>query len=336
MKAVLCSITIALLVPLADAANKNHTCIPTGQPNLCLLEYVYYTRNQTTVHTFPKGYSHISIGNCGWSKGTESVIHNFDLEFYAQLGRPQAVEIMNVMMDTLEIPRALRLGNFADNFLKWFSIEQAEAAPELVYLDLESNYLSNLTNISGLVNLETLYLQSNRIEALEKDHLKPLTKLKILNLNFNQIYSFSGRGLPHSLTDLGLSTNSLTTLNYSDLYMPSLEMLNIESNELQTIDVSALMLALPKLRTIRLSENSMRKDTLLPILQEFDRHNVSYKNEGYDPGCNYQHTNIEGICVMSEYVGQGWFKSTALSILTVLIAVVFVLTVRWVYIAMNK
>lgn len=334
MKAILWSAPIVLLASLAGATVNNYTCVPTGIAHLCVLEHVYYIWNQTTSYIFPKGYSHVRIGNQGWKK--ESIVHHFDAELYSALGQPDTIEINNVMMDTLVIPRTVQLGNFANNYLNWFSIEPGKTPPELIFLDLAQNEFTNLTNLSSLVNLEALYLQRNLIKIIEQNVLKSLTKLKVLKLDHNLINRLSGEGLPHSLFHLGLFGNKFKTLNYSDLYMPSVEILNMERNELESIDASALILAMPKLKTIRLDDNYFGKAALTLALQVFKRNNVSYHDEGDNSHCLWRNDRIEGVCQTADSERPGWITSTALTVLTLLVATVFVLTVRWVFISMKK
>ncbi|XP_055636026.1 uncharacterized protein LOC129775370 [Toxorhynchites rutilus septentrionalis] len=331
---------LLLLVPvtLSSGSAKNHKCIPTGYTNICILEYVYYNRSVTTQHIFPQGYQHIRIGNSAWRNGIESVIPSFDAKIFAEMGRPQAIELMNVLMTDLEIPRKLSFGNFGDNNLKYFTVEHDDSTePMLTYLDLSRNSLTKLTNITTLVELEALYLYNNRLDSLEPDMLRKLTKLKILDLNYNNIVQLCGDCLPQSLTHLRLYYNDLKKLNYSGLSLPSLEILNIEQNKLTSFDASALVLAMPKLTYISLSGNDFGKEVLLKALEIFDRHNISHIAEGDEVSCFYGDELVEGVCVNRHVMsGSGWVRGTLLTILTLLIGFIFLLVVRWVFIAMNK
>lgn len=338
MKFILGSICLVLLAyQPASGTVKNHTCFPSSYTGMCILGHVFYNRTHDTKHIFPQNKSHIRIGNDGWSKAIDSVIKVFDVKLYEELGHPPALEIISSEMETLEIPQVLRHANFADNILKAFWIgEGVGAEPALSYLDLARNRISNLTNITALLNLETVYLESNNLETLELNIFKNLTKLKILNLNYNQISQLSGNYFPTSLTYLGFYYNDLKTLNYNSLQLPSLEFLNIQRNQLATIDTARLLLGLPKLKVLRLDHNLISKEVLLSAIEVLKQHNVSYRDEADEVSCYYDSEEIEGVCISSQFIDQNWLKAIILSVLTVIIAIVFILLVRWVFIAMNK
>lgn len=328
---------LLILVSLTSGTVKNHTCIPTGYTNICILEYVYYNRNFTTQHIFPQGYQYIRIGNSGWRNGIESVIPVFDVKMYKEMGQPQALEVTNVLMAELEIPRKVSYGNFADNSLKWFSVEDDNIEPMMTYLDLSRNSIGNLTNITALVKLEVLYFHNNHIVTLEPNVLSKLTKLKILDLDYNNIHHLSGEFFPSSVTHLRLYYNEIKELQYSDLSLPSLELLNLERNKLSSFDASALILAMPKLKQVGLGGNHFGKEELLKALEVFKRHNISYVQEGDEVSCYYSDEIIEGVCVNRNVIGaSGWTKAVLLTMLTLLIGIIFVLVVRWVFIAMHK
>lgn len=320
----------------STAIERIHSCFPGSFKDICILGHVFYNRSNDIRHVFPQNYSIIRVGNDGWAKGIDSVIGVFDGQLYAELGHPSAVEILDAEVETLEIPRALRHANFADNRLKTFWIEHGDAEPSLSYLDLGQNSISSLINISAFVNLETIYLYNNRIEALELNVFKNFAKLKMLNLNYNQVTALSGDYFPPSLTYLGLYYNDMKTLNYSALQLPSLETLNIERNYLSTLDVARLLLGLPKLRMLRLGHNQLSHETVLSALELLRQHNVSFRDESEEVSCYFDSEEIEGVCMERQPIGSGWPKAVVLSILTILVATLFVLVVRWVFIAMNK
>lgn len=338
MKCILGSIFLAFVAyRSATGTVRNHTCFPSSYTDMCVLGHVFYNRTQDIKHIFPQNKSHIRIGNDGWAKAIDSVIREFGAKLYDELGRPQALEIMDSEMVTLEIPRALRHANFADNRLSCFWIEEGVSTePALSYLDLGRNRMSNLTNITVFVNLETIYLEGNMLETIEQNIFKNLTKLKALNLNYNQIAQLPGDLFPPSLTYLGLYNNELKTLNYNALQLPSLEVLNIQRNHLTTIDAARLLLGLPKLIIVRLDHNEFPKEALQSAIEVLARHNVRYRDEAEEASCYYDSEEIEGVCMTIQFMSQSWSKAIVLSILTVIIAVVFVLLVRWVFIAMNK
>lgn len=337
MKLILGAIFVLFMVYQPSiAADQIHTCFPGSFKEICILGHVFYNKSHDTKHIFPQNYTLYRIGNDGWSKAINSVIRVFDGQLYGELGHPPAIEVLDSEVETLEIPRALRHANFADNRLRDFWIENGDAEPLLSYLDIGRNWISNLTNITAFVNLETIYLHANRIESLELNVFKNFTKLKVINLNYNRITALSGDYFPLSLTYLGLYSNDLKTLNYSALQLPSLETLNIERNYITTIDGARLLLSLPKLKLIRLGNNALSHETLVSVLDILKQHGVSYRDESEEVSCYYNTEEIEGVCVDRQMMSNGWLKAILLTLLTMVIAIAFVLVVRWVFIAMNK
>lgn len=336
MKFILGTIFLAFIAyQPAIGREIKHDCLPGGYGGICILGHVFYNRTHNDKHIFPQNKTHIRIGNDGWSKGIDSVITEFDAKLYAELGSPKVVEILNAEMELLEIPQILSHGNFAENKLDSFWNEKG-AEPMLSYLDLGANSISNLTNITVFVNLETLYLYYNHIAFVELNVFRNMTKLKFLSLNYNRITELSGDYFPPTLSYLGLYNNDLKTLNYSALRIPSLEILNIQRNYLTKIDASKLLLGLPNLKMLRLHHNEFSHEELRAAMEVLDQRNVSYRNEAEVVACYYEMEEIEGVCLQRQYLGQGWGKAVILSIVTVAIAIVFVLLVRWVFIAMNK
>ena len=60
----------------------------------------------------------------------------------------------------------------------------------LIYCDMNNNFITNLSDIGFLLKLNKLYLNSNKISSLQ--NLENLTKLVILELSSNQIQSLKG------------------------------------------------------------------------------------------------------------------------------------------------
>ncbi|KXJ62406.1 hypothetical protein RP20_CCG011713 [Aedes albopictus] len=128
----------------------------------------------------------------------------------------------------------------------------------------------------------------------------------------------------------------MTILNYSTLQLPSLKVLNIGHNALRTIDAAQLLLGLPKLQVLRLSHNKLSHESLRSVLEILRQRNVSYRDESSKVSCYYDSEQIEGVCMERQPTVGGRVKVVLLSILSMLIATLFVLLMYWVYVFMNK
>lgn len=307
---------------------------------MCILQEVFYNRT-TTDYVFPQNYSHVHIGS-DMTRTFQSLVPLLDGQLYRELGEPQALELTYVKLKSLEIPRKLVLGNFVDNSLNEFWLEPGEAAPALSYLDLSRNAVSNLTNISSLVNLESLYMVSNDIEHIEANTFAGLTKLKMLNLNHNDLTKIHGADLPASLIWIRLADNKLESLAAGEMNLPLLEYLDISNNHLTTLNGAELIMAKPNLREVLIGGNRLQLATIQKVTELFKRHNVSYtllddtdEHEDF-MHCDYHSKLVNGVCVRRDQIPNSWLKSTGLSVLTVLVAALFGMVVRWVFLAMNK
>ncbi|XP_021703189.1 leucine-rich repeat-containing protein 40-like [Aedes aegypti] len=101
-------------------------------------------------------------------------------------------------------------------------------------LDLSQNMLKSLPqNLGQLGSLETLVLHHNKLEYIEMSHLNGLTKLKILDLRFNNL--LIGSLVP--------------------VLLPALEIVRLESCRLQQLDLHSI--ETPKLKKLHIEDNKL-------------------------------------------------------------------------------
>lgn len=316
-----------------------HRCVSPPSEDMCILLEVFYNRS-TTDNVFPQNHSHVHIGSDS-TRTFKSLVPMLDGQLYRELGEPQALELTYVRLTSLEIPRKLVFGNFVDNLLDEFWLEPGEMAPAMSYLDLSRNEVSNLTNISSLVNLESLYMVSNAIKHIEPNTFAGLAKLKMLNLNNNHLTVIHGADLPASLIWVRLANNYLESLNAAEMNLPLLQYLDISYNHLTSLNGAELIMAKPNLCEILFGGNRIDLATVQKVTELFQRHNVSYtqledtENRDY-MYCDHKSKLMNGVCVRRDQIPNSWLKSTGLSVLIVLVAALFGLIVRWVFFAMRK
>ncbi len=139
----------------------------------------------------------------------------------------------------------------------------------------------NITHLDGLehfVNLETLSLHKNEIKMID---IRPLSKLKRLNLARNKIKTLTLSNLAHlseifvfgnpltrldiqnlpKLKKLKASGNKLTLFQYNEL--PALEKIYMFNNEMEDIDIHSL----PSLKYMDVRQNPMPD----PLYEEMDK-----------------------------------------------------------------
>uniref|UniRef100_A0A7S4J9U1 U2A'/phosphoprotein 32 family A C-terminal domain-containing protein n=1 Tax=Guillardia theta TaxID=55529 RepID=A0A7S4J9U1_GUITH len=99
------------------------------------------------------------------------------------------------------------------------------------YLNLHSNSIKKLENLTGLVNLETLILSFNEISKIEG--LETFVSLKTLDLSFNLIRRLDNLKTLSTLTSLEVNNNLLyraEDLSALRKYTPNLIVLNLSNN----------------------------------------------------------------------------------------------------------
>ncbi|ODV83301.1 hypothetical protein CANARDRAFT_203385 [[Candida] arabinofermentans NRRL YB-2248] len=113
-------------------------------------------------------------------------------------------------------------------------LENLNNLSNLRVLSIQSNGISKLENLEGLVNLEELYLSHNNLTELEG--LDNLKNLNTLDITSNKISKLSNLSHLTKLTDLWCSYNLLSSFeNISEQLgkLPELETVYFEGNPLQ-------------------------------------------------------------------------------------------------------
>ena len=103
-------------------------------------------------------------------------------------------------------------------------------------MTLNSNSITEI-DLSGLVNLEILYLDNNQLTEID---LSELANLKVLDLGFNQLRGVDLSGLVN-LAELRLWENQLTEIDLSELV--NLEYLHLDNN---ILDVDYIIKIIPE------------------------------------------------------------------------------------------
>ncbi len=144
-------------------------------------------------------------------------------------------------------------------------------APSLTYLDLSTNFISNASPISQLVNLKTAIFNQNQLKSLTAfqsnveletlsvsfnaisslSPLKSLTKLKSFSAAYNSLNSIVDLEKCTSITKLDLSGNQLTAINALSK-LNNLTDLDLSGNSITSI---AALSGKTKLKNVNLSKN---------------------------------------------------------------------------------
>lgn len=127
--------------------------------------------------------------------------------------------------------------------------------PQLNFLDLSSNLLTEINQIPEKTNLKVMMLGKNKISQI--DHLQMFPNLDMLDLHENQLAnSLSLRdhfGFLKQLRVLNLSNNQLTEFQFNDS-LQQLKELNLRNNRIKKLELMAAT-ELKALQKLYLSNN---------------------------------------------------------------------------------
>lgn len=139
----------------------------------------------------------------------------------------------------------------------------------LKHLDLSSNKISKLQNLSLLTNLQTLVLNKNQIDVIE--NLENLQNLGTLRLAENNIRRIENLQTLHKLRELYLSGNLIETLENLD-GLTELTAVFLSNNSIGSIEN---LESLTNLQVLDLNYNNISKCKSLENLQDLKNLHVS-------------------------------------------------------------
>lgn len=100
--------------------------------------------------------------------------------------------------------------------------------PNLHFLDLSNNKLTDINNVQGVLHLRVLILSKNMISSIQKNNFDSLKQLDVLDLHDNRI-----------------SGNFQFSMYFKNL--TNLRILNLSGNQIEEIEITCSMKALVEL-----------------------------------------------------------------------------------------
>ncbi|GKT27929.1 hypothetical protein ADUPG1_000291, partial [Aduncisulcus paluster] len=154
--------------------------------------------------------------------------------------------------------------------LNVLSIWENDVSDNLIDLRLQGNNFSDISSLSNMTKLKYLDLGSNEISSIMSlSNLKDLTNLSIYDNNISDISPLAGM---YGLTDLYLHYNNISDISFLSS-MNDLSILNLSNNPLSTTMSSSLttLSSLPSLTTLTLDSvglcnTSLRSLSMFPAL----------------------------------------------------------------------
>ncbi|XP_021704455.1 leucine-rich repeat-containing protein 23-like [Aedes aegypti] len=280
----------------ANAFAVHYQCLPYPMASVCIVEYISYRPGD--VITFPTGYQQYQVKESRSKRETVSRVTAFDEVLYKAMHQPSIIEMASVHMEKLVLPPTLLLGDFAYNDIHSVNVSHAQTY-QVSSLDFRDSKLTNIDFVASLVNLEMLHLERNKIRTIPGSILRLLTKLKHLYLQGNSFETIPWTDLPCGLIHLDSFWSSVKSVDFSNVSLPSLEYLNIRDNQLTAINVTALLLAAPKLKEVYLYNRQIDEFRMDAIKAELTSNNISYVENYVYPECFHDdnHEYVNGKCV---------------------------------------
>ncbi|XP_050079191.1 uncharacterized protein LOC126566102 [Anopheles maculipalpis] len=318
-----------------------YRCEPGTDPTVCSiwnLEYdaeivvkhpdrlpsVNYSSTVSTVQLLFERYYH----------NGRSLLERYDLTLHGTVLRnPSVVQIRDYPLRQIVLPPNLTAGDFTDNHISVIETNLNETY-EVRYLDLSHNTIRDLANFTVLVQLESLNLEGNWITTLQANIFTHMVNLTHLYLGDNRFYSFDLTILPKGLNVLWLKRNRLRGLSMTDVLLPRLRELNLESNMLSSLNL-ALFTAFPALEVLPIAYNTFAEEEATRIIAELKSRSIAYyigMERGGIVDCDYDEYRVADVCFApSGYSDWSIWVGIVLILLAVLVVGMFVLSVRWVW-----
>ncbi|XP_065306061.1 leucine-rich repeat-containing protein 15-like [Dermacentor albipictus] len=174
------------------------------------------------------------------------------------------------------LPRLQRL-DLSGNPLKSLDPDHLKDVRPLRVLGLARCQLTRLHSLiyQHLSNLESLDLQDNQLSKLAPEEFRHLRKLRVLKLDGNRLEKMPERVLDgHSLSQLGLSRNQLSSLDPCAFCNASVEELDMSRNRLQSGEGDPLRPLASSLDRLDLSWNPLSGDAAAALVRSLRRLSV--------------------------------------------------------------
>lgn len=127
-------------------------------------------------------------------------------------------------------------------------------------IDLANNKIKSMAGLSGLVHLRKIDLGANRIRVMEEDELSGLVNLEELWLGKNKIEKIEGLEKLKKLRRLDVQSNRLTKVENLTVQAPNLEELYLSHNAIDNEGASqpsGLAQSFPNLTVLDLNRNRL-------------------------------------------------------------------------------
>lgn len=225
------------------------------------------------------------------------------------------IQIKGAEIDVIKLPALPKLKEFTLNTCKGINNIDVSEATSLQKLTVRYTEDSKLTSIdlSNNVELTTLEIRgkNNANNALSTIDLSKNTKLKDINLAYNQLKSINLNATYPELINLALTDNQLTELNLNGAY-PQLASLTANKNLLTSINVPSTITTMNvsnnKLTLVDIPLNATSYGNQAPMEVTVKNNKLDLTSQLYVDGVKTVYT-IDGLVEGEDYIAyNGQFK----------------------------
>ncbi|XP_058128895.1 uncharacterized protein LOC131284137 [Anopheles ziemanni] len=254
------------------------------------------------------------------------------------LHNPTSVQIESNHISDLYMPTDLQMGEFKRCSISDVHIDSS-LSYSVTYLSLQDNSITDISNFSALVKLQTLNLEGNMIRKVDGKIFAGMHNLSTLYLGDNSIKQLDFKVFPKALVNLWLGQNQLSTINFVNVSLPILTVLDLEGNLLGTIDLAGLGTAVPELRFLLIALNPFNQSEARSITTDLKRRNVSSSLWLMEPNCEEYMFKVSNVCFIkpeaivegTNFVEQSIGKALVLLVLAAILLMVFTASLRWIW-----
>ncbi|XP_050083091.1 uncharacterized protein LOC126569791 [Anopheles aquasalis] len=298
-----CSVFLMVLLVSFCSAKQARRCLGGSEVFVCtLVQFDYEAGQDVPQFNISSSVTAVKIIRSPhemqeYNSDTIRHIREYDSVLHRQLGFPKAIEIQDTSMHTVEVPAEMLYADFSANSIKTITVNP-QLPYALRYLDLDDNYNLPIENVTHFTRLQSLHLSNCRLETIPDRLFTPMTNLQHLTLAYNRLTAVDLKQFPPSLTLLFFNRNNLRNMTLGGVIFPSLEHLNVASNEISSFNATLILPLAPKLKLFTIERNPMRRAMVDHIVEELNRRNISHYNmENPDEWvCKDDEIIYDGVC----------------------------------------
>ena len=166
--------------------------------------------------------------------------------------------------------------NISDNQIS--KIENLNKLTNISILDISKNQITKIENLEKLTNISTLDISYNKIAKIE--NLDKLTNISTLDISDNKIVKIENLDKLTNISELAISDNQIEKIENLDK-LTNISRLIISNNKIAKIDDVKEILNLQTLQYLSIHNNPFLDEAHSLILNEYENHLESIKNELY-------------------------------------------------------